>query len=331
MPASLYLGLRTFLLAGTTVENACGMLCGMAVSCLFVDDSKPFLDAASRLLERGGVAVTGVSTAAEALEHIEELEPDITIVDVDLEGESGFDLAWTLARTSTGHARRVLLTSSHSESDLAQLVAVTPVLGFIPKDDLSAAAVRDFIDDRLHGHGCRHEALVYSSVDELVAASAPFLRNGLAAGEDLLVVLREHSVAALRVALGDDAARVDFRDSVDWYRSPEYSVAGYTRYLDEHLARGVPRVRVVAEVIWPQRSATSEVAGWKQYEAKISMAMASVPVSFVCTYDTRELPAEIVGTAQQTHPVLRSVDGTWPSASYCEPESFVRALQQEAF
>lgn len=299
-----------------------------AVSCLFVDDSRPFLDAASRLLERGGIAVTGVSTGAEALERIEELEPDITIVDVDLDGESGFDLAWMLARTS-GHARRVILTSSHSESELAELVAVTPVLGFLPKKDLSAVAIRDFIDDRLHGHGCRHEALVYSSADELVAASVPFLRNGVAAGEDLLVVLREDSVAALRAALGEDAARVDFRDSVDWYRSPEHSVASYTRYLDEQLARGVPRVRVVAEVIWPQSSATSEVAGWKQYEARISMAMATVPVSFVCTYDTRELPSEIVGAARQTHPVSRTVDGTWPSASYCEPESFVRALQRE--
>jgi hypothetical protein len=203
---------------------------------------------------------------------------------------------------------------------------VTPVLGFISKNDLSAAAVRDFIDDRRHGHGCRHEALVYSSADELVAASVPFLRQGLAAGEDLLVVLRERSVGALRAALGDDATRVEFRDSVDWYRSPEYSVASYTRYLDEHLGRGVPRVRVVAEVIWPQRSAASEVAGWKHYEAKISMAMASVPVSFICTYDTRELPAEIVGAARQTHPVLRTVEGTWPNASYCSPSlSYARS------
>jgi hypothetical protein len=81
-------------------------------------------------------------------------------------------------------------------------------------------------------------------------------------------------VAALRAALGDDAARVEFRDSVDWYRSPEYSLASYTRYLDEHLGRGVPRVRVVAEVIWPQRSAASEVAGWKHYRARVFRTLA---------------------------------------------------------
>jgi CheY-like chemotaxis protein len=319
-----------FLLAGTTPEAGCGMLWRVAASCLFVDDSKTFLAAASELLERGGIAVTGVSTGAEALARVQELEPDITIVDVHLDGESGFDVAWSLARTSGERHRRVILTSSHSESEYAELVALTPVLGFIAKDDLSGAAVRDFIDDRRHGHGCRHEALVYSSTDELVAASAPFVRQGLAAGEDLLVVLREHGATALRTALGDDAARVEFRDAVDWYRSPEHSVAGYTRYLNERLGRGAPRVRVVAEVIWPQRSATSEVAGWKQYEAKISMSMASVPVSFVCTYDSRELSAEIVGAARQTHPVLRTVEGARPSAGYCEPDSFMRALEREA-
>ena len=298
----------------------------MAPSCLFVDDSKAFLDAASQLLERGGIAVTAVSTAAEALARVDELEPDITILDVDLGGESGFDLAWSLARTAAGRPRRVILTSSHHETDYAELVALTPVLGFISKTDLSAAAVRDFIDDRSHGHGCRHEALVYSSADELVAASVPFLRQGLATGDDLLVVLREHSAADLRVALGEDAARVEFRDSIAWYRSPELSVASYTRYLDEHLGSGTPRVRVVAEVIWPQRAAAAEVAGWKQYEASISMTMASVPVSFVCTYDTRELPSEIVESARQTHPVLRTVTGALPNSGYCEPESFIRAL-----
>jgi two-component system, NarL family, nitrate/nitrite response regulator NarL len=303
----------------------------VAPSCLFVDDSKAFLEAVSQLLERGGISVTSVSTGAEALVRAEELEPDITIVDINLNGESGFDVAWSLARTSGGRPRRVILTSTHNESDYAELVALTPVLGFISKSDLSAAAVRDFIEDRCHGHGCRHEAFVYSSADELVAMSVPFLRGGLAAGEGLLVVLREHSAADLRVALGEDANRVEFRDSVDWYRSPEHSLAGYTRYLDEHLDRGVPRIRVVAEIIWPQKSsAASEIAGWKRYEANISMSMASAPVSFICTYDTRELSAEIVGAARQTHPVLRTVEGAWPSASYCEPESFARALEREA-
>jgi hypothetical protein len=55
--------------------------------------------------------------------------------------------------------------------------------------------------------------------------------------------------------------------------------------------------------------------------------MASVPVSFVCAYDTQELPAEIVMDARRTHPVLRTAAGARPSAHYSEPAAFVRGLE----
>jgi hypothetical protein len=88
-------------------------------------------------------------------------------------------------------------------------------------------------------------------------------------------------------------------------------------------------VRVVAEVIWPQSSATADVAGWKRYEAGISSALASVPVSFVCTYDTRELPAESSRMLSGTHPVLRTAGGARPSAHYLPPAAFVRGLERD--
>jgi CheY-like chemotaxis protein len=302
----------------------------MALRCLLVDDSSRFLEAASKLLVRQGLAVAGVaSTSAEALARVRELEPDVTIVDVDLNGESGFELAWQLAATSDGPPPRTILTSTHSESDLAELVAVTPVLGFTSKNELSADAIRDFVADRTHGHGCRHEALVYSSTDDLVAGTLPFLRQGLALGEHLLVVLREEGCAVLRRALREDAARIDFADAGAWYRSPEHALEQYGRYFGDHLGRGAPRVRVVAEVIWPPSSATADVAGWKRYEAGISVAMAAVPVSFICAYNTQELPAGIITDAQRTHPVLRTADGARPSAHYSQPGAFIRDLERD--
>ena len=95
----------------------------------------------------------------------------------------------------------------------------------------------------------------------------------------------------------------------------------------DRLERGASRVRVVAEVVWPQSSAAADVAGWKRYEAGISAAMASVPVSFICTYDTRELPTTIVTDARRTHPVLRTATGTRPSAHYLPEAEFVRSLE----
>jgi len=298
--------------------------------CLLVDDSPHFLEAASRLLEGEGVAVVGVaSTSADALARVRELEPDVTIVDIGLGGESGFDLAWQLAATSGEATTSTVLTSTRSESDFADLLAVTPALGFISKDELSADAIRDFLADRSHGGGCRHEALVYSSTDELAAGAVPFLRHGLACGDHLLVVMREAGRIVLQQALGEDSVHIEFANANAWYRSPEHAFEGYTRYVDDRLERGAPRVRVVAEVIWPQSSATADVARWKRYEAGVSAAMASDPVSFICAYDTQELPAGIVEDAQRTHPILRSADGARPSARYSPPGEFIRALERD--
>ena len=301
----------------------------VALRCLLVDDSTHFLEAASKLLEGQGLVVVGTAaTSAEALALVRELEPDVTIVDVELNGESGFDLAWQLAATSDGRTTNTILASTHSESDVAELVAVTPVLGFISKSELSADAIRDFLGDRSHGRGCRHEALVYSSTDELAAGALAFMRQGLTCGDHLLVVMREPGRIVLQQALGEDSARIEFADANAWYRSPEHAFESYTRYIDDHLERGAPRVRVVAEVLWPESSATADVAGWKRYEAGISSAMASVPVSFICAYDTEELPAGIVTDAQRTHPVLRTAEGARPSAHYVQPAAFVRSLER---
>ena len=203
------------------------------------------------------------------------------------------------------------------------------MLGFISKDELSAGAICDFVADRNHGRGCRHEALVYSSMDELAAATRPFVQQGLTRGDQLLVVLREAGRTVLQEALGKDSAQIEFADAIDWYQSPEHAFQQYGRYLADHLEDGGSRVRVVAEVIWPESSATAEVAGWKRYEAGISPAMPDVPVSFICAYNTQELPAEIVMDAHRTHPVLRTAEGARPSALYSPPAGFVRGLERE--
>jgi CheY-like chemotaxis protein len=302
----------------------------VALRCLLVDDSARFLEAASKLLEGEGIAVVGVaSTAAEGLARVRELAPDVALLDVDLNGESGFELAWQLAATSEGLPTRTVLTSTRSESDFAELVAVTPVLGFISKNELSARAIRDFLADGSHGRGCRHEALVYSSPDEFAAATLPFIRQGLTGGDDLLVVLRAAGRTVLEAALGADAAGIEFADAIPWYRTPEHAFQQYSRYVGDRLERGASRIRVVAEVIWPESSATADVAGWKRYEAGISVAMASVPVSFICAYDAQELPAGIVADAERTHPVLRTADGARPSARYSQPAEFVRCLEHD--
>ncbi len=129
--------------AGTTTCDPDAML-----RCLIVDDSPRFLDAARGLLERQGVTVVGVaSNSAEALQRTGELRPDVTLLDIDLGGESGLELARRL-NDQDGPAP-VILISTHAEQDYAELIAASPAIGFLAKTALSADAIRDL----LAGHG----------------------------------------------------------------------------------------------------------------------------------------------------------------------------------
>jgi CheY-like chemotaxis protein len=118
----------------------------MAFHCLIVDDSPPFLRAARALLEREGVADVSVAfTGAEALRKVEALRPDVTLVDIDLGEESGFDLARQLAEGRGQAPSKVILISTHAEADFTDLIAESPVAGFLAKSDLSAEAIRNLL------------------------------------------------------------------------------------------------------------------------------------------------------------------------------------------
>jgi DNA-binding NarL/FixJ family response regulator len=123
----------------------------VALRCLIVDDNDDFLAAARDLLSRQGISVVGVaSSGAEALERLGELQPDVTLIDVDLGDESGFDLARRFAETERG-APRVVLISTYAEGDVADLIAASHVAGFVSKSQLSGDAIRDLLERPLDG------------------------------------------------------------------------------------------------------------------------------------------------------------------------------------
>jgi CheY-like chemotaxis protein len=120
----------------------------MPLRCLIVDDSDAFVETASALLERQGVTVVGVaSNTAEALQQARVLQPDVILVDIGLGDESGFDLARLLARDGQGGSAKVILISTRDEADYAELIAESPVVGFLAKSELSAQGI-----GRILGH-----------------------------------------------------------------------------------------------------------------------------------------------------------------------------------
>jgi DNA-binding NarL/FixJ family response regulator len=119
----------------------------MALRSVIVDDNSHFLGAARDLLEREGIEVVGVaSSSAEAVQLVEQLRPDVTLVDIDLGEESGFDVVRRLVGATGANAGRIVLISTYAEKDFADLIAASPAVGFLSKSDLSASAIHALLD-----------------------------------------------------------------------------------------------------------------------------------------------------------------------------------------
>jgi DNA-binding NarL/FixJ family response regulator len=117
-----------------------------ALRCIIVDDNPAFVHAAAHFLGYQGIDVVGVAfTIAEALSCVRSLRPDVTIADIHLGDENGFELAELLCTEPTPPA--VILTSTHSELEFADMISASPALGFVPKVDLSADTVRCLLDE----------------------------------------------------------------------------------------------------------------------------------------------------------------------------------------
>ena len=119
---------------------ASAILGRVALRCLIVDDNEEFLASASRLLSSQGLEIVGrASSGADAVRVAETLAPDVALVDVQLGDEDGLDVTRRL--TANAGATRVILISTHSEGDLADLIADSPAVGFLPKASLGARAI----------------------------------------------------------------------------------------------------------------------------------------------------------------------------------------------
>ena len=86
-----------------------------------------------------GEAPDGLTAIAAA----GELHPDLVLLDVNLPDIDGFDVAARI--TSVLGAPAVVLTSSRDSSDFGPLVHRSGARGFIPKGELSGAALTELI------------------------------------------------------------------------------------------------------------------------------------------------------------------------------------------
>ena len=106
------------------------------VTVLIVDDHADFRAWAGALLRGEGYDIVGEAADGEgALTAARALRPDVVLLDVQLPGPSGFEVA----RRLTGTA--VVLTSTRDREDYGPAIERCGACGFITKIDLSGPAL----------------------------------------------------------------------------------------------------------------------------------------------------------------------------------------------
>jgi DNA-binding NarL/FixJ family response regulator len=112
----------------------------MPQTVLIVDDHAGFRRAARAILEAEGYEVIAESaTGTEAFEAVERFQPTLVLLDIGLPDLDGIEVAARL--TTADRSLAVVLTSSRDACDYRPQLESSGARGFIPKGELSGAAV----------------------------------------------------------------------------------------------------------------------------------------------------------------------------------------------
>jgi len=116
----------------------------MRPTVVIVDDHDGFRSSAKAVLETEGFEVVGEAGDGEsALATIGRLHPHIVLLDIQLPGIDGFEVADRLAGGADSPA--VVLISTRGVSSYRRRLARSPVRGFISKSELSGHALRALV------------------------------------------------------------------------------------------------------------------------------------------------------------------------------------------
>jgi anti-sigma regulatory factor (Ser/Thr protein kinase) len=176
--------------------------------------------------------------------------------------------------------------------------------------------------DRGAAPGFRHDALVYDDVEQLTAIAAPWLLEGLAAGDAALIAAGPNTAGALREAVGDEPrVMVVERHALYRARTPT-AITAFRRFAAEHAAPG-RRLRVVGETDFGTTPA--DWREWQAYEAVVNVAFGPHPLWGLCVFDAA-LPEPILASVRRTHPQLVTAAGPAANADFVDPAGYLRAL-----
>ena len=222
----------------------------------------------------------------------------------------GFHVRDVAALLGLSYGRTLQLLSEHGHarrpSALAHLGAAPPLPPHERTDDTD-----DTGDDdegrRVKPHSSyRHEAFLYRGQDEFLAGTLPFVAEGLALGQPVMVAVVPERLQALRSALPDDAP-VYWVDMAELGANPARIIPAWRQFVDEQGGPQTP-VRGIGEPIWAGRR-PAELVECQLHEALLNLAVdPDTPLWLRCPYDTDALSPGVLEEASRSHPALVDAD-----------------------
>src|SRR5262245_45162538 len=175
--------------------------------------------------------------------------------------------------------------------------------------------------------GFFHEALVYSSDDEVLDVVVPFLRDGLDAGEPTIVTFAAHNAALVRRVFDGDSG-IQFISGADQYVRPAVAIRTYQDLFERCVHDGAEQIRVVGDVPHPGTGGCWHE--WVRYEAAINTAYDIYPVWGICPYDTRTSDEHVIADVLATHPHVATDNGHRDNPHFDDPAAIVLAHSEFA-
>jgi anti-sigma regulatory factor (Ser/Thr protein kinase) len=179
-----------------------------------------------------------------------------------------------------------------------------------------------------HSAGFEHEALFYQGEEDFLTSLLPFVQEGVARDEDVLVALPRPRLDLVREALDEDAGAVEFVDMAEIGGNPARIISVWSAALEQRVAAG-RQLRGVGEPAFSGRR-PAEFVECELHELLLNRAFDAGPSwRLLCPYDEQRLPREVTRRALRTHPIHATGSDRWRSPDYRDPgpvEAFAAAL-----
>ena len=190
----------------------------------------------------------------------------------------------------------------------------------------------------MHDHLC----LIYTNMEEQLAAVIPFIRIGLERGEQCVYIVDENTSDVVKKAMVDEGIDVESaiksgalkiitkREAYlkDGYFDPDLMIKFLKNAVNSTKKSGFSALRVTGEMTW----ALGTEAGVEQlveYEAKLNYLFPEIDALAICQYNRNRFKPEIIMDVIRTHPLVIHGSTVCKNFYYIPPDEFLKPKEQQ--